>query len=246
MNMADNLDANDVETLIGLEKVREAFSQRKSMLPPFAPAEAYSDEFEGAAGPDPVALKATPFQWRDPASIPPRKWLYGRHLIRKFVSLDIAPGGLGKSSVKIVEALAMASGIPLLGKDLHEGPLRVWLYNLEDPAEESERRIHAAAQHYALTPDQFGDRLFADSGREQPMCIAEETDGGAKIVRPVSDAVIAELKARKIDVLSLPTPSVRTTTGRSTWWPRNGHGLPTSATAPSTWCTTSARVTVPR
>jgi hypothetical protein len=158
---------------------------------------------QGANDDGPLRIKATPFQWRDPASIPPRKWLYGRHLIRKFVSLDIAPGGLGKSSVKIVEALAMASGSPLLGKDLHEGPLRVWLYNLEDPAEESERRIHAAAQHYDLTPDQFGDRLFADSGREQPMCIAEETEGGARIVRPVSEAVIAELQARKIDVLSI-------------------------------------------
>ena len=29
----------------------------------------------------------TEFVWRDPASIPPRPWLYGHHLIRKQVSV---------------------------------------------------------------------------------------------------------------------------------------------------------------
>jgi hypothetical protein len=150
-----------------------------------------------------ASIKATPFQWRDPATIPPRKWLYGRHLIRKFLSLDIAPGGLGKSSVKIVESLAMTTGQPLLGKDVHEGPLRVWLYNLEDPAEETERRIHAAMQRYDIGPEDLGGRLFVDSGRDQPICIAEETPDGAKIMYPVTEAVIAELLERKIDVLSI-------------------------------------------
>ena len=31
-------------------------------------------------------LVATPYVWRDPETIPPRAWLYGRHYIRKFVS----------------------------------------------------------------------------------------------------------------------------------------------------------------
>jgi hypothetical protein len=158
---------------------------------------------EGSQKPGERLIKATPFQWRDPATIPPRKWLYGRHLIRKFLSLDIAPGGVGKSSVKIVESLAMTTGQPLLGKELHEGALRVWLYNLEDPAEETERRIHAAMQHYGIGADDVGDRLFVDSGRDQPICIAQETPGGARIVHPVTEAVIAELLERKIDVLSI-------------------------------------------
>lgn len=153
--------------------------------------------------PDSRIIKATPFQWRDPAAIPPRRWLYGRHLIRKFLSLDIAPGGLGKSSVKIVESLAMTTGQALLGKDLPEGALKVWLYNLEDPAEETERRIHAAALHYGINPEQISDRLFVDSGRDQPICIAEETPDGARIIRPISEAVIAELRERQIDVLSI-------------------------------------------
>jgi len=159
----------------------------------------HSDDQEHSRGER--RIKATPFIWRDPATIPPRKWLYGRHLIRKFLSLDIAPGGLGKSSMKIVESLAMATGRPLLGKEVHEGPLRVWQYNLEDPAEETERRIHAALQRYEIAPEDIGERLFVDSGRDQPICIAEETPDGARIVRPVVEAVIAELLEREIDVL---------------------------------------------
>ncbi|MFZ8423134.1 hypothetical protein ACO1NG_14465, partial [Staphylococcus aureus] len=35
-------------------------------------------------------VRATPFTWRPTADIPKRRWLYGKHLLRKFVSLDVA------------------------------------------------------------------------------------------------------------------------------------------------------------
>jgi hypothetical protein len=196
MTMAENRDANDVLLEEGSAAIRKALDSAKSPLPPFAP---YEDEGEAER----PAFRATPFAWRDEADIPRREWLYGRHLIRKFLSLDIAPGGLGKSSMKIVEALAMVTGLPLLGKPVHAGQLAVWLYNLEDPVEETERRFAAAAKHYKITPGHCGDRLYCDSGREQPVCIAEETETGARIIRPVADALIAELRARRIDVLIL-------------------------------------------
>lgn len=148
-----------------------------------------------------AAFEATPFLWRPEASIPPRKWLYGRHLLRKFLSVDIAAGGVGKSSLKIGEALAMASNRPLYGKEVFEGPLRIWLYNLEDPSEETERRLHAAAKRFALGPADLEGRLFVNSGREQPCILAEETREGVKIMTPIVDAIIAQIKARQIDVL---------------------------------------------
>jgi hypothetical protein len=100
----------------------------------------------------PAPIVATPFTWRAEAEIPPRKWLYGRHLLRRFVSVDVAAGGTGKSSVKIGEALAMASGRDLYGVPIHDGPHNVWLYNLEDPSEETERRIHATAKWFHISP----------------------------------------------------------------------------------------------
>jgi hypothetical protein len=159
---------------------------------------AYSDEPS-----KPISFKATPFTWRAEADIPRRRWLYGKHLIRSYLSLDIAAGGIGKSSVKIGEALAMTTGRNLYGKDLPEGPLNVWLYNLEDPAEETERRLHATAKYFQIKPHELANRLYADSGRDQALVIAEETDSGARIMRPVVDALVEELRARRIDVLIL-------------------------------------------
>jgi AAA domain len=65
-------------------------------------------------GRDAREITATPFVWRDPRMIPPRQWLYGKHYIRKFISATVAPGGLGKTSLVLVEKIAMATGKPLL------------------------------------------------------------------------------------------------------------------------------------
>ena len=146
-------------------------------------------------------LKATPFTWRAEAEIPPRRWLYGRHLLRKFVSVDVAAGGIGKSSVKIGEALAMASGKALYGKEVHGGPLTVWLYNLEDPAEETERRLHATAKWFKLEAAEVEHRLFVDSGRDQRCIIATDTEAGTRIVMPVVEQIKAEIHLNEIDVL---------------------------------------------
>jgi hypothetical protein len=55
-------------------------------------------------------IEATPFEWTDPALIPPRKWIYGNHYIRQFITETIAPGGYGKSSLAITEGIAIATG----------------------------------------------------------------------------------------------------------------------------------------
>jgi hypothetical protein len=148
----------------------------------------------------PTAMLATPYKWTSPDSIAERQWIYDRRLIRKFATATIAPGGIGKSSLEITEMLAMVSGKTLLGVPLVR-QLRVWLWNLEDPREETVRRIQATAKHFNLTADDIGDRLFVDCGRERPLVIAETVHKGFMICKPVVDALIAEIKRLKIDVL---------------------------------------------
>lgn len=142
----------------------------------------------------------TAFVWRDPSTIPPRPWLYGRHLIRKQVSVTVAPGGVGKSSLTICEALAMASGRELLGDWTAQG-LKVWLYNLEDPRDEMDRRITAAMQHYEIAPHEIAGRLYVDTGRERALSTAIQTREGVQIIKPEMDALAQEIAAREIDVL---------------------------------------------
>lgn len=148
----------------------------------------------------PPKITPTPFQWSDPSSIPPREWVYDTHLIRKFVSLTVSPGGLGKSSLALVEALSMVVGRPLI-KDavLHEGPLKVWYWNGEDPQEETRRRVMAAAIHYNLSASNLSG-LFTDSGRDDPLVLGTNDREGIQLNEPLFTHIEDTMIAHGIDV----------------------------------------------
>jgi hypothetical protein len=152
-----------------------------------------------AATPGEGGIRATPFHWVDPASIPPRRWIYGRHYIRQFLSETVAPGAYGKSTLAITEALAIVTGRPLLGAAPDE-QVNVWYWNGEDPEEELQRRVAAACLHYAIEPSEL-EGLFVDSGRKQKIILAEMTRQGAKIAQPVVDQVVRTIQENKIGVL---------------------------------------------
>jgi hypothetical protein len=145
-------------------------------------------------------IKASPFPWQDPKTIPRREWLYGRHYIRKYLSTTVAPGGVGKSALLTVEILAMVTGKNLLG-ECPVSPLRVWYWNGEDPLDELQRRFAAACLHYVISPEDIGDRLFVNSGRETTIVIAQDDKSGLKIAHPVIEALREEIIAKQIDVL---------------------------------------------
>lgn len=144
-------------------------------------------------------LSATPF--RPDESVPPREWIYGRHYIRKFLSGTVAVAGLGKSTLVLAEALSMAAGRDLLDAGAAIPPRRVWYYNLEDPADELQRRIRALVLYHGMDWADLGDRLYVDSGRDQALTVAKSTRDGVKIHAPVVHAVRSTIIDNKIDVL---------------------------------------------
>lgn len=147
-----------------------------------------------------ITIAATPFKWQDPRTIPQREWLYGRSLIRRQLMLTVAHPGVGKSSLSIVEAVALAIGRTLLHEKPHQR-CRVWLWNGEDPADELQRRVTATALHYKVAPSDLEGWLFVDSGRDMPIIIAQGHRDGVVIATPVYDAVVATIQANKIDVM---------------------------------------------
>lgn len=151
----------------------------------------------GEEAPGRERIKASPYSWRDPSTIPRRKWLYGVHLIRQFISVTVAPGGLGKSSLTIVEALALATGRPLLGETVHE-PCRVWLWNGEDPIEELHRRVAAACQLYRISPAEIEGKLFLDSGRDMPMVVVKKVRDEILVTEPVVEDIIETIITNNI------------------------------------------------
>jgi hypothetical protein len=145
-------------------------------------------------------IAATPFVYRDPASIPKREILYGNHLIRKFTAAKFAAGGVGKSILAITEAIAMATNRPLLGI-APKRRCRVWYWNGEDPKDEIHRRIAAICLHFEIDAEDLDGWLFVDSGRDQEIVIAETTRTGATIIAPVVQAMLDTILDNEIDVV---------------------------------------------
>jgi hypothetical protein len=147
-------------------------------------------------------LRPGAYVYRDPRSIPPRQWLYGGHYIRKYVSATVAPGGLGKTLLALVEVVAMVTGRDLLGSRPRHCN-RAWYFNLEDPLEEVERRLAAILLHYAIAPSEIEGRLFINSGREGKLTIAEKLGDNVVVMLPVVDDLISGIREHGIDVVTI-------------------------------------------
>jgi hypothetical protein len=145
-------------------------------------------------------IRATPFSLRDGKEIPPREFLYGRHLTRKFLSATVAPGGAGKTKLALAEAVAMASGRALLATPTQK--LNVWYWNGEDPLEEIERQIAAICMWYGISNEDIKGSLFVDVGRqtEIKLGIREGRDGFHLQTENIAGVMKAIIK-NKVDVL---------------------------------------------
>lgn len=181
-----------------------ADAERLTVLSPFSPTRSTRGGSAPLPGGEPEQerrrLTATPYRWRDPTTIPPRRFIYGRHYIRKFVSLTLAPGGVGKSSLAIVEALAIATGRALLGI-LPDARANVWLWNGEDPSEELDARVAAVMLHFGISPEEVEGRLFIDNGRDTPLVIARQEKAGTVVAEPVVADLVATIRENEIGVV---------------------------------------------
>ena len=89
---------------------------------------ALADAAERRNGPSPAKFAPTPLTWEDPSTFPRRRFAYGRHYSRKYLGVTVAQTKVGKSSLVLVEALAMASGKPLLGVNPSRR-MKIWYYS---------------------------------------------------------------------------------------------------------------------
>jgi len=105
----------------------------------------------------------------------------------------------------------MATGLPLLGHQ-PPGPLRVWLWNGEEPVEELGRRMAAAMKNFGIAPEMVGDRLFIDNGHTMPLVLAEESRDGTRVHAPLVHGLIGELRRREVDAF-LVDPVISTRAG---------------------------------
>jgi hypothetical protein len=106
----------------------------------------------------------------DPAHIETRWWVYGKHLQLGMVSATIGDGGIGKSSLALIEAIAIATSRNLLGVRPRNAQ-GVLYWSGEEPLNELYRRVGAICQHYNIRVTELEGHLFIATAADFPIII---------------------------------------------------------------------------
>jgi len=180
-------DTNEVEQLIS-----EAFERAPKPAPKPQPKTNGHGQ-QQAPGPQPrVDPPPHAFVLPDASLIPRRGWLYGHHYIRGCVVATVAPGGFGKTTLALYEALEMVRD----GK-------RVWYISGEDDLTEITRRIAAHCKQNGCTAEDFGDRLFVDDKITFPFKIAKSSKNGPEFDKAALTIFEDGILDKRLDVVIL-------------------------------------------
>lgn len=156
--------------------------------------------------PKPVAVPAdqptwpTPIEDFNPLNLPKRQWIYGRTYIRDYVSLTASAGGIGKTSLTMVEAVSIATGRALLKETVHERT-KVWVISLEDPRSEGLLRLAAIMQHYNVKHEDLAGWFFMDGEDDIRITLAAETREGVTENDALLEYMTAKIKQLGIGVV---------------------------------------------
>lgn len=96
---------------------------------------------------------------QDSYVISPRAWLLGNTYCRQFVSSLLATGGGGKTAMRILQAMACATGRPLTDEKVFQR-CRVLYVSMEDDVDELRRRVLAAMRYHNVHPDELAGHLY--------------------------------------------------------------------------------------
>jgi hypothetical protein len=134
----------------------------------------------------------------DEAQLPPREWIYGKHYQRGVISGTIAPGGSGKTSLCMVEAIAMATCRNLLGEQPVER-VRVWYHNAEDTQDEVNRRVVAICKHFKIPQEELTGWFIATSCEKFDLRVARGINE-LKVEEKTVEAIADKIHTLKVDV----------------------------------------------
>jgi RecA-family ATPase len=174
----------------------------KGWTPPPDPVQQRIEQQNEALSEETEQSWPTPYDTFNALTLPRREWVYGYDYIRKYISVTASAGGIGKTSLINVEALAIATGRPLLGAAVKQ-QTNVWVINLEDPITEMQMRTIAAMQHYDITPDDIKGRLFMDGEDTMQITLAAESRDGLITNDDLLAHITRKVKQNDIGVIIL-------------------------------------------
>jgi hypothetical protein len=147
-------------------------------------------------------LTVRPASLRLGAAIPPREWLYGTALVRRYVTTLVAPGGVGKTAWAVAVGCALASGKSLIGDHVHHRA-NVLFCSLEDPEDEFDRRAAACMMRHRLSEQDLAGRIFTINGRDRRLVVAALDTDGMTVTYPDKDALVKAVRENKIGLVTV-------------------------------------------
>ncbi|PAW79251.1 MAG: hypothetical protein B9S32_04670 [Verrucomicrobia bacterium Tous-C9LFEB] len=168
-------------------------------------AAAQSDFMDAAISPAVTeSNKPIPLHWANeinPRKTPKRKVIMRERYMAGTVTAIVAQGGLGKSTLTMTDSAGIVTGKSLTGFEVVTKG-RVWIYNLEDDADELRRRFEAIFKCHNLPIASMGDIAFT-SGVDDPLLLATSGRDGAKINKEDVNRLIETIQQNNISILFL-------------------------------------------
>jgi hypothetical protein len=134
--------------------------------------------------------------------IPPRRWLLGNVFCRSFVSALIADGGGGKTALRLLQAVALATGKPLTGEHVFKR-CRVLFISLEDDRHEIRRRLRAIMLHYDIQPEELDGWLFLSAPEGKAGKLVKTDRFGTPKIGAMKAELSQAIAANSIDLVIL-------------------------------------------
>ena len=131
-----------------------------------------------------------------------REFLVPNRFMRKHVTLTSAAPGVGKSTLAIEEAIALASGRDFLNLGFDETkPMRAAIINNEETSDEIERRIEATCQCFDVPLESIAENLFVRSGVDAEKLVAARMIDGEVVATPHRRALKQFVQDAQLDLL---------------------------------------------
>jgi hypothetical protein len=132
----------------------------------------------------------------------PRQWLQAGQFCRTFLSGLVAPGDVGKTTLRLTQAVELATGRELLGLRVYQR-CRVLVISFEDDRDELHRRLLAICRHHGIDPAELKGWLFCKDLNGGPK-LAELDARGRRRQIGLLDAMLRQaIKRRCCDLLIL-------------------------------------------